>query len=163
MKVINIHTRQINQPKERIAALLSTLATADDAVIATDKWPRVFLDKGLTIGSRGGHGPIGYTVSGYVPGECVEFTFTKPLGFDGAHTFEIREVHAEKTEIKHIIQMNVSGMALLQWTLAIRWLHDAFIEDAFDKVENHFTEQKKRSCWNLWVVVLRKVLRRRRN
>ena len=28
-------------------------------------------------------------------------------------------------------------------SIAIRWLHDAYIEDAFDKVENHFTKCKK--------------------
>lgn len=142
--------------------MLSTLATPNDAVIATDKWPRVFLDKGLVAGSVGGHGPIGYVVREYVPGEFVEFIFTKPLGFEGTHKFEMKEMQPGKTEVRHIIQMNVTGKAILQWVLAIRWLHDAFIEDAFDKVENHFAKKKKSTPWNFWVVVLRKVLRRRR-
>lgn len=162
MNVINIHIRQINQPKEKIAALLSTLATPHDAVIATDKWPRVFLDKGLVVGSAGGHGPIGYSIKEYSEGEFVEFVFTKPVGFLGTHKFEIREIHPEMTEMKHVIQMNVSGMAWWQWILAIRWLHDAFIEDAFDKVENHFSDKKKTTPWNFWVLLLRRVLRGRR-
>jgi hypothetical protein len=43
--------------------------------------------------------------------------------------------------------------------LAIRWLHDAYIEDAFDKVENHFSEDKKSSEWTWWVKTLRKVMK----
>lgn len=162
MKVINIHTRLIHQPKHKIAAMLATLATPEDAIIATDRWPRVFLDKGLVAGSLGGHGPIGYVVREYVPGEFVEFSFTKPLGFEGTHKFEMLELQPGMTEMKHIIHMNVRGTAILQWALVIRWLHDAFIEDAFDKVENHFIDRKKSTPWNFWVVLLRKVLRRRR-
>ncbi len=47
MKVINIHNRQINQPKTELAKLLKTLATDSDMMLATDKWSPMKLDKGL--------------------------------------------------------------------------------------------------------------------
>ncbi|MEM1323749.1 MAG: hypothetical protein AAGG75_26040 [Bacteroidota bacterium] len=40
--------------------------------------------------------------------------------------------------------MQAQGTGILAWLLAVRWLHDALIEDAFDKVENHFQQQKRR-------------------
>jgi hypothetical protein len=37
-------------------------------------------------------------------------------------------------------------------------LHNALIEDAFDKVENQFDIVKQPATWNIWVRVLRKLL-----
>ena len=108
MKVLNIHKRVINQPKEKIAELLDTLASENDRMLATDKWPRMKLDKGLQVGSKGGHGPIRYTVQAYNQGELIEFKFSKPEGFNGIHKFEITALDAQRTEIKHTIDMNTS-------------------------------------------------------
>lgn len=161
MKVVNVHRRIIQQPKAELAALFKTLASRDDKMLATDKWPAMKLDNGLSVGSKGGHGPIRYFVTAYRLGEFIRFQFTKPNGFDGGHEFEIIERASKETEIKHTITMNISGTALLTWPLAIRWLHDALIEDAFDKVENHFTQVKKTSSWNMWVRILRAVMKPR--
>ncbi len=62
MKVINIHKRIINQPKAKIAELLKTLSSKNDMLLATDRWSPMILDNGLHVGSKGGHGPIKYTV-----------------------------------------------------------------------------------------------------
>jgi hypothetical protein len=145
--------------KAKVAELLKTLATENDMIIATDKWPRMKLDNGLNVNSKGGHGPIRYTVQEHKPDELVRFRFTKPSGFNGTHMFEILEVDTNKTELKHTINMNVSGRALVLWTFAIRWLHDAFMEDAFDKVENYLTNSAKVSEWGLWIKFLRKSLK----
>jgi hypothetical protein len=158
MHVTNIHRRIIVQPLSAIAALFKTLASDQDLMLATDKWPRMKLDKGLTVGSKGGHGPIRYTVSEYNEGQSIQFQFTKPIGFNGYHRFEINALDNSRTELRHIIDMKTSFLATLQWGLAIRWLHDAFIEDALDKVENHFYAKKKISKWSLWVRILRKIL-----
>lgn len=159
MKVLNVHTRELDQPKEKIEELFATLATDNDMMLANDKWSPMILDKGLTVGSKGGHGPIRYSVKEFVPDELVEFQFYKPKGFIGTHRFEINELNTNKTELKHIVDMKIIGPALLSWPLAIRWLHDAFIEDAFDKVENHFSGQAKRTRWSAWVKILRKLLK----
>ena len=159
MKVLNIHKRVINQPKEKIAELLGTLASENDRMLAINKWPRMKLDKGLQVGSKGGHGPIRYTVQAYQQGELVEFKFSKPEGFNGIHKFDITALDAQRTEIKHTIDMITSIKATLIWSLAIRWLHDAYIEDAFDKVENQFLTVKNEYKWNIWVQFLRGVLK----
>lgn len=159
MKVLNIHTRILDQPADGIAALFTTLATENDMMLATDKWSPMKLDKGLKMGSKGGHGPIRYSVREHRPREMVEFRFSKPKGFIGTHRFEINELDPNKTELKHIIDMKIIGPTLLSWPLAIRWLHDAFIEDAFDKVENHFSGKTKRTRWSVWVKILRMLLK----
>ena len=131
-------------------------------MLAVDKWPRMRLDKGLTPGSKGGHGPIRYSVEKYVEGEKIVFVFSRPKGFDGRHWFEILPKGSEKCEIRHTIDMCTNSMAGLQWIFAIRWLHDAYIEDAFDRVEQRFEPQKNiRSQWSVWVKTLRWLLQPR--
>ncbi len=143
MKVINIHTREINQPKGEVARLFKTLATENDRMLATDKWSPMKLDKGLQVGSKGGHGPIKYFVTDYQQDNSITFQFDL-TGFNGFHKFEILEIAPDKTQLKHTIDMTTAGPATLKWVLAIRSLHDAYIEDAFDKVENYFTSDKKK-------------------
>ena len=158
MKVTNVHKRQISQPKTELAKLFKTLASDNDMMLAIDKWSPMKLDKGLQVGSKGGHGPIKYFITDYQPDNSITFQFDLE-GFDGFHKFEIVETELNKTQLTHIIDLTTSGSATLKWALAIRFLHDAYIEDAFDKVENHFTIEKKKSEWTLWVKVLRKIMK----
>ena len=158
MKIINFHKREIQQSKAELVKLFNTFATDNDMMLATDKWSPMKLDKGLQVGSKGGHGPIKYFVTEYQPEKSITFQFDL-TGFNGFHRFDITELESNKTELSHIIDMTTTGSATLKWALAIRWLHDAYIEDAFDKVENHFTKDKKSSKWNLWVRALRKIMK----
>lgn len=158
MKVLNIHSRTISQPRNKVVALLGTLATPNDKIWPKEYWPAMRLSNGLQVHSKGGHGPIGYTVEAYQPDEFVQFQFTKPQSFHGFHKLEIAELSPEKTRLTHTIDIKTSGSGIFAWLFAIRWLHDALIEDAFDKVENHFSPHKKRSDWNLWVHILRRFL-----
>ena len=161
MKVLNIHTRVINQPKSTVARLLDTLATKNDQVWPQEKWPPIRFREGLQIGAKGGHGPIRYTVTALESGRMARFTFSRPEGFDGTHELEINSLNAQQTQIKHTIAMKTHGKAVFLWLFAIRWLHDALIEDAFDKVENQFSDQNKHTEWNLWVKLLRWGMKRR--
>ncbi|GJM32215.1 MAG: hypothetical protein DHS20C18_12160 [Saprospiraceae bacterium] len=155
MKVTNIHTRTIPSPKEKVAELFGTLASKNDQIWPIDKWPRMKFKEGLKVGATGGHGPIRYSVEQYIPGAFIRFKFSQPKGFDGFHQFEIKDLDKHTTVIKHTIDMQTSGKGSLAWVLVIRWLHDALIEDAFDKIENHFTTEKKETQWNIWVKLLR--------
>lgn len=159
MKILNIHRRVINQSIDNISSLLETLATRDDKMLATNKWPAMRLDQGLLVGSKGGHGPIRYTVVDYVPSQSIKFKFSKPKGFNGFHKFEFIVLEDKRTEIKHTIEMDTVGIGILTWVFAVRWLHDAFIEDSFDKIENLYLAEPKTSQWSLWVRILRRVLR----
>jgi len=161
MKVLNVHTRVIDQPIVEISKLFQTLSSKDDQMWPAKKWPPMKLDNGLKVGSRGGHGPIRYSVQKYTPGKFIQFKFSKPKGFHGVHEFEIKELEVNKTELKHSIRVAAEGQAILSWPLAIRWLHDALIEDAFDTVENHFSTVKKKTEWSIWVRFLREFLNSR--
>lgn len=158
MNVLNIHTREINKPKGEILNLFATLSQKDDKMWPWEKWPPMKFKNGLTINSEGGHGPIRYIVVDYNPEEFVEFEFQKPNGFNGRHKFEIVTLSESKTEIKHTIKMKTAGSGTLAWIFAIRWLHDALLEDAFDKIENQLCNSQKKSAWNPWVKLLRRLL-----
>ena len=159
MKVLNIHERTIPQPKEAIIPLFHTLSSKEDLLWPKEKWPAMKLDKGLEAGSKGGHGPIRYFIKAYQPMSFVEFEFTRPKGFIGTHKLEVIPLDNQKSMIKHTIDMKVRGKSILQWHLEIRSLHDALIEDAFDKLENRFRDDKVKTPWTPWVRFLRWLLK----
>jgi len=156
LKVLNIHKRILNQPKNKISELLATLSTENDRIWPKEKWPEMKFKTGIQVGTKGGHGPIRYSVEKYNPDEIIQFRFSKPNGFNGVHKFEIKELDKENTEIKHTIDMNTTGKGTLIWTFAIRSLHNALIEDGFDKLENNLSDNRKSTEWNIWVKFLRK-------
>lgn len=163
MKVLNVHKRIIHQPKDKVTALLETLSTKNDRVWPKEKWPSMKFKEGIRIGAQGGHGPIRYAIEKYNPKEVVQFRFKKPSGFHGIHKFELKALDPKTTEIQHTIDMNTTGKGTLFWILGIRSLHNALIEDGFDKLENNFLEKKKSTPWNFWVRFLRKLLAKKRS
>lgn len=162
MKVINIHKRTIHQPKEEISKIFNSLSSNNDQLWPKEKWPPMIFRKGLTEGAIGGHRPIKYSINKYIPGIFIEFKFMKPDGFIGIHKFEITEIEKDKTELKHTIDMVVSGKGILTWYIAIKWLHNALLEDCMDKAENNFLTEKKKTEWNLWVLFLRRIFRKKK-
>ena len=160
MRVVNIHKRTINQPKEKVSELFRTLATKEDMIWPYENWPAIRFKDGLTIGSHGGHGLIKYKIVEFIEGEFIKFQFLNPVGFNGTHELNITSTNETKTEIAHKIIMRTSFRASLLWAFAIRWLHDALIEEAFDKVENYFLEQKKQTEYKTWVKFLRRAYKR---
>ncbi len=159
MKVINIHQRVISSPPERVVPLLRTLASDEDLVWPVEQWPRMRLNEGLKLGSRGGHGPIRYHIEELIPDQSIQFRFEQPKGFDGYHRLSIDKDHQQQTRLHHVIDMKTNGLGTIAWLLGIRWLHDALIEDAFDKIENQLCGTQKRTEWNWWVRTLRRVLK----
>ena len=158
MKITNVHKRIINQPIERVSELITKLATKDDVIWPYEKWPAIKFKEGLKVGSKGGHGLIRYTITKYDPSRSITFQFTKPNGFNGIHEFKLDELSYNQTEINHTIDVDTSFAATIQWFLFIRWLHDALIEDALDKVENHFSEIEKKTEWSIYVKFWRWIL-----
>ncbi|MCI2229624.1 hypothetical protein MC378_10650 [Polaribacter sp. MSW13] len=159
MKVLNIHKRIVNQPKNKVTEILKTLSLSNDKIWPKENWPEMKFNGGIKVGAKGGHGPIRYKVEIHNPAKVILFRFSKPVGFNGIHKFEINESEKNKTEIKHTIDMHAKGKGLLIWIFVIRPLHNALIEDAFDKLENNFSENKKATKWNTWVKFLQKKLR----
>jgi hypothetical protein len=82
MKVTNIHKRIISQPIDTVWPLLLTLSSKEDKIWPKEQWPAMKLDNGLLEGSKGGHGPIRYTVAQFIPKQLIQFQFQQPRGFD---------------------------------------------------------------------------------
>lgn len=159
MKINNIHQRQYEHPQTTLAAIFDSLASPNDRLWPWETWPPMRLSQGLEVGSHGGHGPIGYTVIEYLRGRSLVFNFTKPEAFRGTHRFEILALDGGRTLLRHTIGMNVSWPGLLLWVVAIRWLHDALLEDALAKVDRQLSLHPVASQHGFWVKFLRRVLR----
>ncbi|MEM7575646.1 MAG: hypothetical protein AAF433_22270 [Bacteroidota bacterium] len=158
MQVTNIHSRDLPVSKEELRPLLLTLASPEDQVWPHECWPPMRFKAGLEVGARGGHGPIRYTIEEYEPGSYIKVRFSRPAGFQGHHWLEVVEGGDAHCQIRHTIQMRTNFVGSMQWLLAIKWLHNALIEDAFDKVGNYFSSKQKRTPWNFWVRSLRLLL-----
>jgi len=158
MSVLNEHRRLLPVSQASVGELMNTLASKGDLLWPHERWPRMRFNGPLAIGAVGGHGPIRYTIEEYDPGRRIVFRFTAPLGFHGTHSFVVNSREGG-CELRHTLEMRVSGRALLTWPLVIRPLHDALLEDALDKAESVLTGRdwvKRR--WPVWVRVLRRML-----
>lgn len=160
MKITNIHQRQYQHPQTTLGAILDSLASPNDRLWPWENWPPMRLSQGLKVGSHGGHGPIGYSVVAYLPGQSVVFSFTTPETFCGTHRFEVLALDEGRTLLRHSISMTVNWYGLLLWGVAIRWLHDALIEDALDKADRQLSLHPVASQHGFWVRFLRRTLRR---
>lgn len=147
MKVTNVHERVLSFDP---GPLLDRLAAPADPLWPGFRWPPLRLDRGLEVGARGGHGPIRYHVDGYRPGKQVRFRFDRPHGLDGVHRFE-----AGPGRLRHVLEADVRGSMIWLWPLVVRPLHDALIEDAFDRAEG-----RPPRALSLRVRLLRLLLRR---
>lgn len=154
MQVTNIHQRLLHASPERVGALIDTLATPGDPMWPSRPWPRMRLDRPLAVGARGGHGPIGYVVESYVPGQSVRFRITAPRGFEGWHQFEVLDATSAHCVLEHRIEMRTHGRGTLLWALAIRWLHDAMVEDVLTQAEAALGLAAHKRPWTAYVRLL---------
>lgn len=162
---LNVHERILPVPVEDVSPLLDSLAGDKDRLWPAEKWPPMILDHGLALESRGGHSLIRYRVTEYIPGRRVEFEF-EPMPhlrkFIGRHYFEVVP-RAGHTILRHTIDVEIDFSNWLYWKVFIERIHDAVIEDAFDKAELHAgISCPHHSRWSLYVRFLR-WLRSRRN
>jgi hypothetical protein len=71
MKTKNIHEREFEVSYEQVGTLVDSLASDDDRLWPIHTWPHMQFDRPLSIGAKGGHGPIGYFVEEYNPGKSI--------------------------------------------------------------------------------------------
>jgi len=158
MYVLNVHEREFQFPAQRVGELMDSLASRQDLLWPRDMWPRMEFDRPLLVGATGGHGPIRYRVVEYRPGNYVRFRFLEPSGFDGYHAFQIIEVSPMKTLLRHTLEMNTHGLALISWPFVFGPLHDALIEDLLARAEASLHKEPRVLRWSLWVRLLRWLL-----
>lgn len=151
---VNLHERRLDIEATKAAPIINTLATSE-GVWPDAHWPPMVLDRGLSVGSKGGHGIIGYSVEEYVPGQRVRFRFSSPKGFDGWH--ELALIPADGAcDLRHTLVVEPHGIARVSWPAVLRPLHDALIEDAFDAAQARVGASSPPSEWSLWVRLLRR-------
>ncbi len=154
----NVHERELPVPVAVAGALLDRLASREDLVWPAPAWPPLILDAPLSVGARGGHGPIRYAVESYQPGHSVRFRFAPVMGVRGYHEFSVRPLDDQRCVLRNVLEGRARGGARLSWPLAFRWLHDALIEDLLDRSEQVTGGLVERPArWPRWVRLLRRV------
>ncbi len=157
MNVLNVHERSLPVPPSRAGALLDSLSGASDALWPRHSWPKMALDRPLSIGADGGHGPVRYEVIGYEPGASVRFRFKGPAGFEGTHAFEVIARGEHACVLRHTLAMAARGPALLSWPLVFRPLHDAVLEDSMALAQASLGLAPDVRPWSPWVRALRRL------
>ncbi len=133
--VWNVHERVLDAPQAAVGALVDSLSSRDDRLWPHRRWPAMRLDRGLEIGSDGGHGPVRYAVDRHEPGKLVAFAFTPAFPIAGEHRCAVLPAADGRTLLRHTLEGKPQGWLHLGWPLCFRWLHDALIEDALDRAE----------------------------
>lgn len=113
--------------------MLDTLASADDKFWPHENWPRVKFNLPLQVGVTGGHGTGPYTVSSYTPGQHIRFEFGG--GRQGFHKFTLQEVDDMTCLLRHVTKGKLTFKSAWRWYFLIRPLHNALIEDLFERRE----------------------------
>jgi hypothetical protein len=158
----NVHERRLDATPAEVGAVLDTLASANDRLWPSGRWPAMRFERPLDVrvpaeplraGAGGGHGPIRYQVSRYVPGRQVVFSFCPASGLDGEHRFEVVP-EGGATVLRHVLEARPIGRGRLSWPLVMRPLHDALIEDALDRAERAVGGRPRRR-WSPRVALLR--------
>jgi hypothetical protein len=135
MKVVNVHQRLLYASPEQVGELLASLGSSHDRLWPAGRWPRMRLDGPLAAGARGGHGPIRYRVQAWEPGASVLFRFEGMPGVDGTHGLEILQATRHHCVLEHRLEARLGGWAWLCWTVVVRPLHDACVEDALSRAQ----------------------------
>jgi hypothetical protein len=64
-----------------------------------------------------------------------------------------------RSVVRHVLEGRLTGSARLTWPVAIRWLHDAVLEDLFDRAEAAVgTGPERPARWSPWVRLLRRAM-----
>lgn len=131
MAVRNVHRRVLPVPPAQAEALLRSLASHEDKMWPGDRWWPQRFDGGLVPGAKGGHGPVRYKVESVSP-RSVVYRFPRRGWFRGTHRFDVLP-HPQGSELVHTLEGTLHGRGRLLWPLAVRWLHDALVEDVLDR------------------------------
>lgn len=158
MTVGNRHERRIGLDIVTARLRLAALASPEDRLWPSARWPALRLDGGLVAGARGGHGPVSYVVASVSQDEVV-FQFERPFPFVGTHRFELTGEGPRSTIIIHELVGQPRGAMKVIWPLVMEPLHDALVEDAFDRLSLEAGEPAQQAVLARPVRVRRAALR----
>lgn len=152
--VRNVHERRLSVPAHEVGPLLDRLGGPDDVLWPSPAWEPMVLDGPVAVGAVGGHGSIRYRVTAHEPGRRVEFTFDPGQGLDGTHTLSVHPDGVGHSVLRHVIEGRVTGGMRLLWPAAVRWMHDAVLEDLLDRAEAATGGRPHPHRWSSWVRLL---------
>ncbi|MFF0162567.1 SRPBCC family protein [Streptomyces sp. NPDC005263] len=132
--VLNVHQRTLPAAAGAVGALIDSLGGERDRLWPSD-WPPIRFERPLAVGLSGGHGPVRYVVSHYVPGQWVRFRFTGPRGFHGFHEFTVEPLGPARAVLRHTLVLRPRGVRWLGWLLFFRPLHNAAFRHSLDCAE----------------------------
>lgn len=154
--VRNVHERTVAAPIARLGPLLDRLGGPRDVLWPTPAWQPMVLDRPVAAGAAGGHGSIRYRVTAHDPGRKVEVAFEPGQGIDGWLAFTAEPKTSGSTLLRIIAEAQFSGVMRLAWPLAVRWAHDAVVEELLDNAERAVGNGPERPARrSLWVRALR--------
>ncbi|HET9382595.1 MAG TPA: SRPBCC family protein [Streptomyces sp.] len=136
--VLNIHERVLPASQDAVGALLDSLGGEDDRLWPPD-WPPVRFRGPLAVGVPGGHGPVRYVVSHYVPRRWIRCAFTGPRGFRGFYEFTVERLGEHRSVLRSVLVLRPRGVRWLGWPLFFRPLHNAVFSAALDRAEHALT------------------------
>lgn len=156
--VHNVHERRLPVPAERVGPLLDRLGGPDDELWPAPAWSPMVLDGPVAPGASGGHGGIRYRVTDHQPGRSVTVTFEPGQGLHGTHTISVRPDGPSASLLRHETVGRMTGAMRLLWPLAVRWAHDALLEDFLDRAEAVLgTGPARPARWSPWVRLLQRL------
>jgi hypothetical protein len=140
MRFQRTHRREIDAPAVTVGALIDTLGSEHDRLWPSQRWPTLAIgfDRALAVGAKGGHGPIRYAVSEYVPSESVEFCFDRRSGVEGTHRLYVEALGPERSRLTHTVDANI-GLRYVVVLPVFLAMHDAVLRDLLDCAELHTT------------------------
>jgi hypothetical protein len=154
----NVQRRTIDAPLDRMGALLDRMAGPDDPLWPAPAWPPMRFDRPLAPGAAGGHGMIRYTVVEHVPGRLLRCRFDPTIGVVGEHELRL-EPDGTGTAVIHVIRGRLTGSMRVLWPVAVRWLHEALLQDLLDNAERAGTGAVREPArWSPWVRLLRRAV-----
>jgi hypothetical protein len=140
-------------------AIIDTFADDDSILWPVEVWPRDRFESKLALNACGGHGGTRYSVAEYVPGHFLKFEFTFPKSYHGFHSFRLTQVKNQQWLLEHNTFIKTNVWKWFLWVMLISPVHNALIQDAFDKAEKYAsTNLLFLSKWPLRVYFIRHLL-----
>lgn len=152
--VTSRHRREVDSSVAAIDHRFSRLGTEADDLWPSELWFPMRLDSSPDAGGSGGHGPVRYHCSAREP-ESVTFTFDSVFGstrWVGWHRFHVQAT-TEGALVEHLIELELPTWQYLQWKVLVEPLHDALIENLFEKA----ARLSPTPNWSGWVRLLRRI------
>lgn len=165
MKVSNVHERVVPCSRQEAHEIVGTFGTLTDRMYPFDRWPNMYLEGApgpTAVGSVFNRGAARLVITQFENGERIRYSwrFLKPAGFDGSHTGTVEDLGDGRMMFRSVIDMRTrSTTATLLWLFVMRPLHDAVVQDSFDKLERELGRTPPPRAWSLWVRMLRRIKR----